>query len=247
MIFAGVVAAILTVGPAQAFHKGVVHGGGGGPGEDIQTLDSLAPCDPGQVPKKQGDGNNWSCEADTVLDQAGVEALGFVTGAHTGSAILTPKLVFLTSGGFVANLGSLAAYDEACQTAADGEGLGGIFMAWLSDDTNTPTTRFTALSLGPYYMLDGRIVAANFADLVDGAINAGISIDETGFDIGGGVFAWTGTKANGTHERQSCLNWNSGDFIEAGVLGTTGLTDFQRTIVGGTTCDSEARLYCFEQ
>lgn len=33
---AGVVAVILTLGPAQAFHKGIVHGGGGD-GADVKT------------------------------------------------------------------------------------------------------------------------------------------------------------------------------------------------------------------
>ena len=41
LILAGVVAAILTLGPAQAFHKGVVHGGGAGEPTEIQTLDNI--------------------------------------------------------------------------------------------------------------------------------------------------------------------------------------------------------------
>jgi len=67
---AGVVAAILTLGPAQAFHKGVVHGGGGG-GADV-TLDwnNLI-----NVPADIADGDQ-----DTQLDATGIEAL---VGEHT--------------------------------------------------------------------------------------------------------------------------------------------------------------------
>ncbi len=38
LFLAGAVAVILTVGPAQALHKGVVHGGGGGPGNSADLL-----------------------------------------------------------------------------------------------------------------------------------------------------------------------------------------------------------------
>jgi hypothetical protein len=37
LLLAGVVAVILSAAPANAFHKGVVHGGGGGPGEPVET------------------------------------------------------------------------------------------------------------------------------------------------------------------------------------------------------------------
>ncbi len=46
---------------------------------DEDTVGSLG-CSSGQVARFNG--SNWVCGADTTLDQTGVEALGFVTGAH---------------------------------------------------------------------------------------------------------------------------------------------------------------------
>ena len=79
------------VGPAHAFHKGIVHGGGGG-GADV-TLDwnNLI-----NVPDyiADGDDDNQLTDTevlnivgphttDTQLDATGITNLGFVAGAHT--------------------------------------------------------------------------------------------------------------------------------------------------------------------
>ena len=68
-------------------------------------------------------------------------ALAVQTTSYEGTVlrIRTPKIVFVTSAGFSPGIdfNSLADADGACQTAAADAGLGGTFMAWLSDDDNT--------------------------------------------------------------------------------------------------------------
>lgn len=106
-----------------------------------------------------------------------------VLGPATATAdddIFSPKLVFVTSAEFTGNLGGLSGADAICQEAADAAGLDGVFQAWLSDSVDTPSTRWKTLSLGPYFLLDGGVVAASFGDLVDGTINAEINVTEAG-------------------------------------------------------------------
>ena len=59
---------------------------------------------------------------------------------------------------------------------ANAANLPGTFLAWLSDDTGSPATRFSQDG-GPYQLVDGSIVANNWSDLTTG--NAQVLIDET--------------------------------------------------------------------
>lgn len=203
LILAGVAAVILTVEPANASHKGVVHGAGG------ETPDAA------------------------VL------------------RIVEPKVVFVTDGVFTGAFGGLAAADAVCQQRADNAGLGGDFMAWLSGVDSTPTTRFTTLPLGPYHMLDGRIVASNFADLLDGELNEGISITEFGTLSPGTNGIWTGTKADGSSGDSFCDagggDWTSAADGELGSVGNRTLPVFDWTENSQAPCNLEFHLYCFEQ
>ena len=209
LFLAGLVAAILTVGSAQAFHKGVVHGDGGdGPATDTQT------------------------QLDAILN------------------LFEPKLVFVTAADtFDGDLGGLGGADSECQTAAETESLAlagePAFMAWLSDSTATPTTRFTTLSLGPYYMLNGQIVASSFADLLDGEILNPISTDETGGGVPVNSQAWTGTLPEGDATIFNCADWlsNGGQ----GANGNATAVDGTWTSEAAPLCNTGRRLYCFEQ
>lgn len=121
--------------------------------------------------------------------------------------ITGPKLVFVTAGVFNGALGGLEGADAKCQFAADTAGLDGNFQAWLADGTGTPTTRFTTLSLGPYFMLDGRIVDENFAALLDGSILQPIDIDEAGVQRSS-LFVWTNVDERGAvNTGGDCDGW----------------------------------------
>ena len=82
------------------------------------------------------------------------------------------KTVFVTNASFKGNLGGLTGADEKCQAEADDLASivpSGTYLAWLSDGTDSPDTRF-AKSSDPYVLPDGTRIAEDFTDLTDGSI-----------------------------------------------------------------------------
>ncbi len=113
-----------------------------------------------------------------------ISAVALLT-AIAGSAY-AQKTVILTSATFKANLGGLTGADDKCQAEADGPASivpSGTYLAWLSDGTDSPDTRFTKSS-HPYVLPDGTKIAENFTDLTDGSILHAINIDPTGKPLG---------------------------------------------------------------
>ena len=89
------------------------------------------------------------------------------------------QIVFVTSDTYDGDLGGLVGADAKCQALADAAGLDGTFRAWLSDDAESPSTRFTQ-STDPYWLVDGTVVADSWADLIHGSIAHAIDLDEAG-------------------------------------------------------------------
>ena len=116
-----------------------------------------------------------------------ISAVALLT-AIAGSAYADQheKTVFITSAKFKGNLGGLAGADDKCQAEADDPASivpSGTYLAWLSDGTDSPDTRFTK-SAHPYILLDGTKIAENYTDLTDGTILHAINIDSTGKALG---------------------------------------------------------------
>ena len=126
LFFAAVVAVVLPVGSAHAFHKGVVHGGGGG--ETIQTLDSLddGSCTAGYVAKF--DGSNWFCAVDASAADCGVGQYLDGDGTCKDVSTITPDTTIPDT-----NAGTL------CETGQylDGDGTGSCLP--IPADTNAAT------------------------------------------------------------------------------------------------------------
>jgi len=79
-----------------------------------------------------------------------------------------PCRVFLSSTTHGGNLkgrsvSGLAGADAICQRLASDANLPGIYKAWLSDSFNSPTSRFVPSS-GPYQLVNGATIAANFTE-----------------------------------------------------------------------------------
>jgi len=89
------------------------------------------------------------------------------------------RLIFATSVMFNGDLGGLLGADAECQALAVAAGLPGSYMAWLSTDTESPSTRMTQ-STTPYVRPDGVQVAPDWAGLVDGSLDAPIDVTEVG-------------------------------------------------------------------
>jgi hypothetical protein len=158
------------------------------------------------------------------------------------------KIVFVTSSQHTGVLAGLAGADIICNARAQEAGLPGTYLAWLSDLTASPSTRFTRSEV-PYVRVDGAVVARDYADLVDTTTNLtnAITLDETGAVQSG--FIWTGTQDNGTSIAPNCLNWT-------GVSGIGGIVgDFTRTTFGWSSDFSTLhgclvnsnRIACFQQ
>lgn len=161
--------------------------------------------------------------------------------------------VFATSTTYDGNLGGLASADAECNALADGAGLSGTYKAWLSDESASPSTRFTQATV-PYVLVDGTRIADNWADLTDGAIDG--FIDQTESGSVPAVSIWTGTRANGTeYSGINCNNWTEGTGSAAGIIGATALnggyfwTGAQASGTGRVTvgCQVSLSFYCFQQ
>ena len=114
-----------------------------------------------------------------------------------------PLRVFVTDRSYVPDFGGLEGADGVCAKEAAAAGIAGRFLAWLSDSSRSPATRFAHPSRS-WARLDGVVVATDWADLTDGSLDAPIEVTSTGVvlkdpgDESVDVFAWTATLADGT-------------------------------------------------
>jgi len=174
------------------------------------------------------------------------------------------KLVFVTSVGHNGNFGGIAGADSFCQQRATAAGLQGTYKAWLSAGTvgTGPATRFTKAGI-PYALVDGTVIANNWADLTDGAINAPLNLTEFG-QVPTTQFIWSYTRIDGTpglfgnpnHNCYGadchCNNWST---TSTGGNPITGSAVAQRTKSDddwtdysfGNFCGSDFSVYCFQQ
>lgn len=159
------------------------------------------------------------------------------------------NIVFLTSTTHDENLGGLSGADNICQDLATIAGLPGTYLAWLSDSTDSPSTRF-ARSIVPYVLTDGTQVADDWSDLTDGNIDAPINRDEKKQSYSNLGRAWTNTKGDGTKNAPvHCENWTTAN--PAGDLSTVAGDFFSQgmnwTNASQANCQTNLRLYCFQQ
>ncbi len=161
------------------------------------------------------------------------------------------KTVFVTKASFKGNLGGLTGADAKCQAEADGPASvvpSGTYLAWLSDGTDSPDTRFTR-SAHPYLLPDGTKIAEDFADLTDGSILHPINVDSTGKPLGLQQF-WTGTNPDGTTVQPfvTCNGWMGNSAPGShGMVGSTAKTSTLWSARAPGRCSSTHRLACFQQ
>ncbi len=160
--------------------------------------------------------------------------------------------IFVTSATFDGNLGGLTGADEKCQAEANGPASivpSGTYLAWLSDGTDSPDTRFTKFS-HPYKLRYGTKIAEDFTDLTDGSILHTINIDSTGKPLGLQFF-WTGTHSDGKTVQHfvACYGWAAGHLRGyRGVVGSTVQTSTLWSAYSSQKrCGRSFRLACFQQ
>ena len=191
------------------------------------------------------DDNDGVLDADDNCPLEGPNLDGF------GCPVAPTKTVFVTSEVYTGNLGGLAGADQKCNALATTAGLSGTFMAWLSTAGESPSTRFTRSAI-PYALVDGTVIADDWGDLVDGALQNAI----TQTDLGGvppSSAAWTNTRSNGVPIFNSALAADCDQF-ELSVptlmswVGQVGSVRAGWSDRGSSlSCDYAVSLYCFEQ
>ena len=146
------------------------------------------------------------------------------------------------------NLGGLSGADLSCTLVAKSAGLEGQWTAWLSDEDEDAGDRILD---SEYRLLNGEVLATGKADLLDGSLNTGIYITESGEPLAFDErqLAWTGTAADGTldtdPEVRTCDNWSSLDGSEVARVGNALAANASWTRNVNTGCQAQARLYCF--
>ncbi len=162
------------------------------------------------------------------------------------------KRVFVSSSTRTGGVpsGSALGFDVNCQNLAIAAGLDGNYKAWVSDDTTSPSVRFTK-SKAPYLRMDGSPIAADWTNLTSGSIAFAINRTETGGAVGGATYAWSDTAPDGTlipvnPNGSNCNNWKDppGNF---GSYGDTTATDSKWTDNSYGSCNLNLHFYCFEQ
>lgn len=147
-----------------------------------------------------------------------------------------------------AGLNGLGNADMDCGDLAFTAGLGGTWVAWLSDQTMDAPSRVTDVS--PWYLLDDTtLVFPDHASLssVSGPMHA-IDMDERKFPVGADSTVWTGTSSIGVASLSTCMNWSSNAAADTGTVGDASLTvSWTETGAGTDTCDQMHHIYCFEQ
>ena len=168
-----------------------------------------------------------------------------------------PKVVFVTGEAFTGDLGGLPGADAKCQAAAGAAGLPGTYMAWLSDDTGSPSTRM-AHSKGPYVLPDGTVIVDDWDALVASptVLYSRIEMTETKAAPGDEAicngmpctYVWSNTREIGTQSKvkNSCAGWSS-TAAPVGEAGDWTAKDSYWTGYASLPCSWTLRLYCFQQ
>lgn len=218
------------------------------------------------------DGTNWIPVANdgTLGACSGDPAIGYDTTNNvlkwcngtnwigmkgTGGGSPTYNCVFVTTSEWTGSgIGGIAGADAKCATAASSASLDGTYKAWIATDaTNDPESRFPQSSL-PYKMVDGTLIANDWADLTDGvgASTGGlitqINLTESGTLVDGdGIDATkTGVTGDGTSTGTDCSDW--GSTSGSGTAGSTGsFAGDGWTDISDSTCAAAGHLYCFQQ
>lgn len=240
--------------------------------------DSVEECD-------DGEGNSWnygSCspqckwnsycgdgQVDPKFEQCDLAELNGSGEANEGevpcsaACLWLAKIVFVSSKAYTGVLGGVSGADLECRALAQVSGFvnAGKFRAWLSDGISSPIARFEDIGIDalPYALRNGRIIAANFQELIDDGPRTGISVTEQGTVLHAKQ-VWTNTSAfgNALSQLDHCAEWISGDMELTARIGINALPEEQGpdwdlwrskrqwTSYLAQTCSKPAHLYCFE-
>ena len=260
-------------GGASAGRAGNAQAGDAARGGDAGHAQGGAPARQGEAGSVENAGAGGTAGAALESGDSGGQA-GDESGS-AGSAGSWPsdggdpthKVVFVTSTRYGGNFGGVTGADDKCQERALAVNLLGTYKAWISGNelASSPSARFTHSTV-PYRLLDGSVVADDWADLTDGTLQHAINLSEIRSKIS--FFALTFTLADGTPglfhsisttcytgNNCNCDNWtndqSSGTPTPGSAVGQTYAVDEKWTDYSfGNDCGDGPdgpSLYCFEQ
>lgn len=195
-------------------------------------------------------------QADYVTGWSGCAASGAtctVTPTTDGNVTLTlaakpANFVFLTSSRFpLSSLASIAHANSLCATAAANGGLGGDYVAWLSDSGHDAKAAL-GTSRG-WLRPDGKPFADSVAGLTSGAIFYPAALDEHGqvpadpTQFNPVTFTFPNGNRVSTAPADDCQDWTSSSGSTLGGLYGAGSKDW--TFVTGPDCGESHPLLCF--
>lgn len=158
-------------------------------------------------------------------------------------------IVFVTSAPFKAGkLNGIIGADYECRHRATNMFLpnGERYKAWLSTSEVQPADRLYH-ARGPYVLVNGLQVAANWDALTSGTLENPINVSEKSETVSAAV--WTGTDIKGLRipNTQHCSDWTYNDSDQTGWFAVSTATDAFWTQAVESDCGAKAALYCFEQ
>jgi hypothetical protein len=205
-----------------------------------------------------------------------ITAIDSATNVQGSVTVPERNVLFVTSVTGTANLGTwpdaggltgLAAGDAICQARAAAAGLGGTFVAWLSDSANDAYCRATGHSgteanncgqpglptnAGPWIRTDGYPFSGTISAITstNPPIYAPVSYNEYGVPAATGNYYFTATNAAGvlytSGTISSCNDWNSQSSAGSAVGGMTLGTTFYWTYGPVIGCGSAEPLLCMQ-
>jgi hypothetical protein len=172
-----------------------------------------------------------------------------VAGSCTGGAV-PPKLVFITETSVASTFQGAPAADAICNQEAAAAGLAGTYRAWLGEDDLSSMVLRVAQSESGYVRTDGTSIADNYADLVDGTLDAPINVTALGATVSE-VQAWSNQHVGAPVPflgAASCAGWTTTASTSYGWTGLADETDSAWTEGQILPCSPYrlARFYCFQ-
>lgn len=174
------------------------------------------------------------------------------------------RVAFVSSETYTGDFNGLDYTDYACQALAEASGLARSdgFRAWISAGFDSPLNRFELIDHlpgAPYILLDGRVIAEDFTELVEDGPRTGISITEQGDEVFD-QFVWTNTAPDGSPYSMTnhCAAWTSMDPanfarrgfnalpVELGPAFQLWRSERHWTSYESKICSATARLFCFQ-
>lgn len=168
--------------------------------------------------------------ADGALGPDASRSIDGAPGPDAAASVL--GRAFVTAASYQGDFGSSSAGDAICQAAADGQGLGGTFVALLADSTRGHLDALAG-SRG-WVDLDGLPLADQPSDWLDGRLRYPLRRTELGSLASGTV--WLGSD---TH---SCDDWTTTGG-GGGAYGKAERATLPRPTAG---CGTNAHLFCVE-